>query len=334
MRALLIATLTLASATARAGSIFPAGGSVPQTPKLWISAAQMPRIEVTDDRGPVAFEIDELQVESGPRRIALRPQVGNGPFTVVLDGVAHRYQADSTLDRWDRAVADADLLRIAIERIRGRETFVIEAHAEPGTVLYLLNRSSSRAVRDNVFARYVWIGLGHPISTDPSTQRFELPLADLGVSCASASTIELTPYTTHIDGQTTVHSIGTLRLSRGKVALPTEMFGDADKIDDWQPCIGASRLSPALVRALAVTGARSGPSMVLSSLDSIRSPLDFSSSSLDDAAIYGGLLGPEPSFPVVSTSLDTREPTDSPWAPVLAILLALVLAYSSGRPPE
>ena len=50
--------------------------------------------------------------------------------------------------------------------------------------------------------------------------------------------------------------------------------------------------------------------------------------------LAGGLLGPEPSFPIVSSSLDAREPTDSPWAPVLAILLALVLAYSSGRPPE
>ncbi len=75
---------------------------------------------------------------------------------------------------------------------------------------------------------------------------------------------------------------------------------------------------------------------VLSSLDSLRSTVDFSSSSLDDDAIYGGLLGPDP-VPAPAVEVVEPEPEPEPvlpWQPALAILLALVIASSSGRMPE
>lgn len=244
MRALLIATITLTATTATAQSIFPAGGHVPHSPTLWIATTQMPRVEVTDKRGPVTFELDELQVESGPRRIALRPQVGSGPFTVMLDGVPIRYEADPIIDRNHRV----EIQRVAIERIRGREMFVIDATAEPSTMMYFLNHSSPGAISGDVLTRHVWVGPGRALSRqawraagvpDPgesSIQRFELPLADLGVSCASTATVELAPYTTHTSGETTVHAIGKLQLANGEVALPSELVGDFTGVETWMPC--------------------------------------------------------------------------------------------------
>jgi hypothetical protein len=99
----------------------------------------------------------------------------------------------------------------------------------------------------------VWSGPGRTIepsglgdAIEPSGDgklgivRFEVALAELGVSCASTREIEISPYTTHVSGSTSLHPIATLTFARGKVVMPIEMVGGERESDRWQRCVGAS----------------------------------------------------------------------------------------------
>jgi hypothetical protein len=283
--------------------IFPAGGAVEQTPTLWVSADQMPAIEVTTASGPVQFELDEMPVTGGVRRIALRPQVGEGPFTVKLNGRPFQFESDASLDRDDDDRAPVDFQRFAIERRHGTDLLVIEALAEPDTMLYFVDHSLP--ADPGGFTRYTWVGPGKLTSrgegTMPGVVRFELPLAHLGVSCASTRTIPLSPYTMHLDSQTTLHPIGTLEFARGQVKLSLEQVGRFGASPAWQPCVGASasaatepgKLDPVAISSLVATHPISSGMAIT----------DFSDLAEMDG-IYGGLLGPR-----IDT---TMSPTDYP----------------------
>jgi hypothetical protein len=324
MRSFVVLVVLSLATPAAAQSIYPNGGAVHQVPTLWISASRRPAIEVTDRSGPVVFEIDEMRVEHGPRRIALRPQVTDGPFTVTLDGKRFRFDADAGLARSDQAFHDVVIQRVAIERLRGHDTLVIDAIAEPNTILYFHNHSSPQN-RQPVFARYLWSGPGKTIERGRDggngTQRFELQLAELGVSCGSTADIELSAYTTNLSGGKAPHPIGKLRFANGKVRLPVQILGRHHGDAEWLDCIGAS-----VKRKLVPRG-------ILSSLDT------FQGNDFDDVAIYAGLLvGGDSSPRAVSPELqlplepmpDEPRPT-WPWSPLFALLMAFLLGHATTR---
>ncbi len=344
MRMLLIAGVVFVGSTADAQSIFPNGGAVRQTPTLWISADHMPRVEVTAKGSPVVFELDESPMERGLRRIALRPQVADGPFTVTLDGRPIHFEADASLDREDDEYTSTEFTRIAIEWIRGRDTLVIDARTERETTLYFLNHSSSRSSGDDVFARYVWSGAGRVI--EPGVEdynqwkngvvRFAVPLAELGVSCASTGKIELSPYTTHTSASTTLHPIATLELANGKVRLPVELFDVERETVPWVPCVGATTTAPPKVEApprveppppgsgifYPPTGAEGG-------IAALTASGAFSSSFCEE--IYGPLVGPDYRLalpPALSPSEDgvSGEETELLWWSAPLVLLGVALA--------
>lgn len=328
MRLLLLVGL-LASSTASAQSIFPDGGAVEQSPTLWISSPHMPRVEVTNEGGPVIYELDESQMERGLRRIALRPQVADGPFTVTLDGRPIRFQADATLDREDHEYTSTEFTRIAIERIRGRDTLVLDARTERNTILYFLNHSSPRSSSTLVFARYVWSGPGRVVEPGIDDAngivRFSLPLAELGVSCASTGKVEVSPYTTHTSASTTLHPIATLELANGKVRLPVELWdvGDRETLP-WLPCVGASAVAPppAPAKPDPTDGVEAQPATVAAVTSS-------GLSSCED--LYGPLFGPEHRLalpPALTPSVDgvSGDETELVWWSAPLVLLGVALA--------
>ena len=344
MRILTMAILVF-SATASAQSIFPDGGAVRQTPTLWITSPHMPRVEVTSKSGPVMFELDESPVERGLRRIALRPQVSDGPFTVTLDGRAIQFEADATLDREDDEYTSTELTRVAIERIRGRDTLVLDARTERDTILYFLNHSSSRSQSDDVFARYVWSGPGRVIEpgVDDYNQwkngivRFEVALAELGVSCASTGKVELSPYTTHSNSSTTLHPIATLEVNHGKVRLPVELWevGDRETLP-WLPCVGATAVAPPKVESPPPgSGIFYPPTGAPDMFAALTSSAGFSSN-CDE--IYGPLFGPDDrlALPPALTPSEEGESGDETelvcWsAPLVLLGVALAMWRATSR---
>lgn len=340
MRILTMAIL-VSSATAGAQSIFPAGGPVGQSPTLWISSPHMPRVEVTNAGGPVMYELDESQMERGLRRIALRPSVADGPFTVTLDGRPIQFTADATLDRDDNEYTSTEFTRVAIERIGGRDTLVIDARTERNTLLYFLNHSSPRSSSTLVFARYVWSGAGTVIEpgVDDDNQwkngivRFTLPLSELGVSCATTGKVEVSPYTTHTSAATTLHPIATLEIKNGKVRLPVELFpesGDREALP-WLPCIGATAVPPPPPPKIEQPAPGSGVFLPpTGGIAALTSPSIFYSGCCADD-IYGGLLGPAHRLalpPAMTPSEDgvSGDETELVWWSAPLVLLGVALA--------
>lgn len=334
MRLLLLAGL-LASSTASAQSIFPAGGAVGQSPTLWISSPHMPRVEVTNAGGPVIYELDESQMERGLRRIALRPSVADGPFTVTLDGRPIQFTADATLDRDDNEYTSTEFTRVAIERIGGRDTLVIDARTERNTLLYFLNHSSPRSSSTLVFARYVWSGAGRVI--EPGIEdynqwkngvvRFSLPLSDLGVSCATTGKVEVSPYTTHTSAATTLHPIATLEIKNGKVRLPVELWDTGDRETlPWLPCVGATAVAPPKVESPKPDV--SDPSGEPRPVGVLTSTTGFSTC---DELYYGPLFDPEHRLalpPALTPSEDgvSGDETELVWWSAPLVLLGVALA--------
>ncbi len=238
-----IVVLVLASTAAHAQAIFPAGGEVPPTPTIWISAAEVPAITVRDADGPVLFEVDEMKVRGSLHRIGVRPQLDIGAkFTIqaghakasftVVDGQRHGIAADTP-------EIEVDFKRIAIEHRGHDDVLVVDALAKYGTTMYLLDQGTPIGGE-----AYQWIGEGH---ANGDLRRFEISLASFGVSCASTATVEFSPYTQQLAGDTTLYPIARLELRGGKIRLPLELVGpgEPDLADrPWLPCPGASAVAP------------------------------------------------------------------------------------------
>ena len=233
-------------------AIFPAGGEVPPTPSIWISADEIPPISVRTADGPVLFDVDEMKLEHGIHRIAIRPQLGIGSTFTVTAGKARATFTVVDGNRHGEAAVhpdlDVDFKRLSVVRRGAADILVIDSVVRRGTIMYLLDQQHFDGAND---PGYLWVGEGtspHRAPTyDPAGSleptRFEIPLAELGVSCASQATAVFSPYTEGVDGGTTLYPIATFVVDHGKIRLPMTIVGDFDHAPDelpWLPCPGAS----------------------------------------------------------------------------------------------
>lgn len=237
-------------------TIFPVGGEVPPTPTIWISADQVPPISVRTKDGPVVFDVDEMKLEHGIHRIAIYPQLDIGAtFTVtagkshavftVVDGARHGTAAD-------QPDVDAEFKHLSVVRRGAADILVIDSVVRRGTIMYLLDQRHFDGLND---PGYLWVGEGTSPARAPSYDpagslertQFEIPLAELGVSCASQATVDFSPYTQGLQGGATLYPIATFVVDRGRIRLPMTILGDSDHATDalpWLPCPGASADPP------------------------------------------------------------------------------------------
>ncbi len=239
-----------------AAAIFPTGGEVPPTPTIWISSDDVPPISVRTADGPVLFDVDEMKLEHGIHRIAIQPQLDIGARFTVTAGKTRAVFTVVDGDRHGIAAAQPDpdvtFKRLSVVRRGPADILVIDSVVRRGTVMYVLDQ---RQVQGSSDPGYVWIGEGTSPSRaptyDPSASleptRFEIPLAELGVSCASQATVALSPYTQGLQSGATLYPIATFVIDRGRIRLPMTILGDFDHAPDalpWLPCPGASADAP------------------------------------------------------------------------------------------
>ena len=239
-------------------AIFPLGGEVPPIPTIWISADEVPPITVRTKDGPVLFNVDEMKLAHGIHRIAISPQLDVGAtFTVtagksravftVVDGARHGTAAA-------QPDLDADFKHLSVVRRGAADILVIDSVVRRGTIMYLLDQRHFDGMND---PGYLWVGEGTSPARAPSYDpagsleptQFEIPLAELGVSCASQAKVDFSPYTKGLDGAATLYPIATFVVDRGRIRLPMTILDDFDHTTDelpWLPCPGASADSPPL----------------------------------------------------------------------------------------
>lgn len=223
---------------ARPAVIFPSAGQLPPTPKLWVASPGEPKLAITSGGRRVPFWVDDqVFLADGLRWVAVYPDIRAGSFTVTVDHTQARFTIDPALARRDYAVGEVipedeyvHFERVAIDQAG---TLTIEARAPRATVLYFLNHD----VRADDPSRWVWIGPGQ---VSNGSTRFELPLARLGLSCASTRSIPLSLYSSGLDGSATLSPRAVLAIDRGRVKLPVAHLQQAGADERWLPCPGAS----------------------------------------------------------------------------------------------
>lgn len=89
------------------------------------------------------------------------------------------------------------------------------------------------------------------------TTRFEIPLAEFGVSCASTATVEFSPYTQGLHSGATLYPIASFDVDHGKIRLPMSFVGEFDRAVErpWLPCPGAAADAPPPTPAPPTLGA-------------------------------------------------------------------------------